>query len=148
MFSCEFCEISKNIFFYRTPPDDCFWNSFIKYFLDDFGTIVCFTCWFYQNSTLQNLILFLRKLLDSIVYTSFRDCLYGKRDGTIHGMIRIQSFTNKSYVVFIWSWDIFHTAPARRDPTRNRLESRQKRDKNLDVNASSRDDFEIVLSWD
>ena len=23
-FSCEFCEISKNIFFYRTPPQDCF----------------------------------------------------------------------------------------------------------------------------
>ena len=23
--SCEFCEISKNTFFYRTPPDDCFW---------------------------------------------------------------------------------------------------------------------------
>ena len=22
--SCEFCEISKNTFFYRTPPDDCF----------------------------------------------------------------------------------------------------------------------------
>ena len=24
MFSCEFCEISKNIFFYRIPPKDCF----------------------------------------------------------------------------------------------------------------------------
>ena len=23
MFSCEFWEISKNTFFYRTPPDDC-----------------------------------------------------------------------------------------------------------------------------
>ena len=23
MFSCEFCEISKNNFFCRTPPDDC-----------------------------------------------------------------------------------------------------------------------------
>ena len=23
-FSCEFCEISKNTFFYRTPPDDGF----------------------------------------------------------------------------------------------------------------------------
>ena len=26
VFSCEFCEISKNTFFCRTPPDDCFWN--------------------------------------------------------------------------------------------------------------------------
>ena len=25
VFSCEFCEIFKNIFFNRTPPDDCFW---------------------------------------------------------------------------------------------------------------------------
>ena len=24
VFSCAFCEISKNTFFYRTPPDDCF----------------------------------------------------------------------------------------------------------------------------
>ena len=24
MFSCEFCEIFKNIIFYRTPPGDCF----------------------------------------------------------------------------------------------------------------------------
>ena len=36
VFSCEFCEISKNIF-YRTPLDDCFCSSFIcrtsfKYF--------------------------------------------------------------------------------------------------------------------
>ena len=26
VFSCEFCEIFKNTFLYRTPPDDCFWN--------------------------------------------------------------------------------------------------------------------------
>ena len=26
VFSCEFYEISKNIFFDRTPLDDCFWN--------------------------------------------------------------------------------------------------------------------------
>ena len=25
VFSSEFCEISKNAFFYRTPPDNCFW---------------------------------------------------------------------------------------------------------------------------
>ena len=24
VFSCEFCEISKNTFSCRTPPDDCF----------------------------------------------------------------------------------------------------------------------------
>ena len=24
MFSCEFCEIFENTFFYRTPPGDCF----------------------------------------------------------------------------------------------------------------------------
>ena len=24
VFPCEFCEISKNNFFYRTPLDDCF----------------------------------------------------------------------------------------------------------------------------
>ena len=24
VFSCEFCEISKNTFFFRTPLDDCF----------------------------------------------------------------------------------------------------------------------------
>ena len=24
VFPCESCEISKNTFFYRTPPDDCF----------------------------------------------------------------------------------------------------------------------------
>ena len=27
LFSSEFCEISKNTFFYRTPLDDDFWNS-------------------------------------------------------------------------------------------------------------------------
>ena len=27
VFSCEFCEISKNTYFYRTPLDDCFWWS-------------------------------------------------------------------------------------------------------------------------
>ena len=26
VFSCEFCEFSKNTFFYRTPPSDCFWT--------------------------------------------------------------------------------------------------------------------------
>ena len=26
VFSCEFCEISKNTFFYRGPPGDCFCN--------------------------------------------------------------------------------------------------------------------------
>ena len=26
MFSCDFCKISSNIFFYRTTPDSCFWN--------------------------------------------------------------------------------------------------------------------------
>ena len=26
--SCEFCEIFKRIFFYRTPPDDCFCYRF------------------------------------------------------------------------------------------------------------------------
>ena len=26
-FSCKFCEISKNIFFSRTPLDDCFWTE-------------------------------------------------------------------------------------------------------------------------
>ena len=26
VFSCEFCEISKNTFFYRTSLDDCFWT--------------------------------------------------------------------------------------------------------------------------
>ena len=25
VFSCEFCEISRNTFFYRTPPDECLW---------------------------------------------------------------------------------------------------------------------------
>ena len=33
MFSCGFCEISKNTFFYKTPPDDCFWNSNLIHFL-------------------------------------------------------------------------------------------------------------------
>ena len=37
-FSCEFCEISKNIFFYRTPPQGCFFFlshviSLIFYFI-------------------------------------------------------------------------------------------------------------------
>ena len=26
VFSSEFCEISKNTFFYRTPLGDCFWS--------------------------------------------------------------------------------------------------------------------------
>ena len=26
VFSCEFCEISKNTYSYRTPLDDYFWN--------------------------------------------------------------------------------------------------------------------------
>ena len=26
VFSCEFCKILKNIYLYRTPPDDCFWK--------------------------------------------------------------------------------------------------------------------------
>ena len=25
--SCEFCEIFKRSFFYKTPPDDCFWSG-------------------------------------------------------------------------------------------------------------------------
>ena len=25
MFSSDFCEFSKDTFFYRTTPDDCFW---------------------------------------------------------------------------------------------------------------------------
>ena len=30
LLSCEFCEISKNTFSYKTPPGDCFWKqSFI-----------------------------------------------------------------------------------------------------------------------
>ena len=27
VFSCEFCKISKNTFFYRTPLDDCFYHE-------------------------------------------------------------------------------------------------------------------------
>ena len=26
VFSCKFCEVSKNTFFHRIPPDVCFWN--------------------------------------------------------------------------------------------------------------------------
>ena len=29
VFSCEFCEISKNTYSYRTPLGDCFWISFL-----------------------------------------------------------------------------------------------------------------------
>ena len=34
VFSREFCEIFKNIFIYRTPPDDCFWRCkiFFRFF--------------------------------------------------------------------------------------------------------------------
>ena len=28
LFSCEFCKISNNTFFYKTPPGDCFWSFF------------------------------------------------------------------------------------------------------------------------
>ena len=36
MFTCAFCEISKNTFFNRTPMDDCFWlvtcvNTFFRF---------------------------------------------------------------------------------------------------------------------
>ena len=30
VFSCEFCKISKNVFFYRTPPDDCSWTEVLN----------------------------------------------------------------------------------------------------------------------
>ena len=36
VFSCEFCEISKNTFFYRTPLDNCFRNVFIQTFIQMF----------------------------------------------------------------------------------------------------------------
>ena len=32
VFSCQFCKISKKTFFYRTPPDDCFWSSPLEVF--------------------------------------------------------------------------------------------------------------------
>ena len=31
VFSCEFSEISKNTFCYRTPLGDCFWNSYLDF---------------------------------------------------------------------------------------------------------------------
>ena len=34
VFSCEFCEIFKNTFFYRTPPNDCFCNFRFSICLD------------------------------------------------------------------------------------------------------------------
>ena len=35
LFSCEFCEIFKSIYFHRTPPGGCFWNNQnFKYFLN------------------------------------------------------------------------------------------------------------------
>ena len=37
VFSCEFCEISKNTFFYRTP------------LVAAFGAIICFICLLYLN---------------------------------------------------------------------------------------------------
>ena len=30
VFSGEFCEISKNTFFYKAPLDDCFWTNTVK----------------------------------------------------------------------------------------------------------------------
>ena len=45
-----------------------------------------------------------------------RGCLYGKEDGTIlHGMVSIKPYLYKNCVVFIWSRDVFHSVPARRD---------------------------------
>ena len=40
VFSCEFCWISKNTFFYRTPPDDCFYA--VWFWL---GFSVSIVCW-------------------------------------------------------------------------------------------------------
>ena len=30
VFSCEFCEISKNTFFHRTPLNDCFYDKWMQ----------------------------------------------------------------------------------------------------------------------
>ena len=50
-----------------------------------------------------------------------RGCLYGKEDGAIlHGMVSIKSYLYKSCVVFMWSRDVFHSVPVRRDRSWNR----------------------------
>ena len=38
VFSCEFCEISENTFFYRTPPDGCFCLIFTNH---NFISLAC-----------------------------------------------------------------------------------------------------------
>ena len=53
VFSCEFCEICKNTFCYRTPPDDCF-SLFRLHFLKN----VTSTLPFRENSKSSHLVLF------------------------------------------------------------------------------------------
>ena len=51
--SCEFCKISKNTFFYRIPPDDCFCKSLDAHTILGTDSLTSETekliCFFYQN---------------------------------------------------------------------------------------------------
>ena len=51
VFSCEFCEIFKNIFSCRTPPDKWFWLKFFKKYLFEFSCN-CFKNCFLNKKTL------------------------------------------------------------------------------------------------
>ena len=48
MFSCEFCQIFKNTFFYRTSLDNCFCTMYI-YIIQYLYPICCTFLWFSYN---------------------------------------------------------------------------------------------------
>ena len=50
VFSCKFCEISKNSFFYRTPLDDCFCICSTEWRIQYYDPEKCF-CKFYSRKT-------------------------------------------------------------------------------------------------
>ena len=54
VFSCKFCEISKNSFFYRTPLDGCFCICSTEWRIQYYDPEKCF-CKFYSRKTRKHL---------------------------------------------------------------------------------------------
>ena len=50
MFSCEFCGISKNTFFYRAPPRDCLYRFSNRYIYQQSFTSGYLFLFFFRNS--------------------------------------------------------------------------------------------------
>ena len=93
MFSCEFYEISKKIFLYRTPRDDCFSlmrfeqrKRIVKLFTMHFS--YCLLVWMFHSRHLNNGINHIHERAWRIIYQdynfSFAELLRKDSISTIH----------------------------------------------------------------